>query len=303
MTGQTLVIVNPTAGSKAGLPTNSVSEADLRRALAENGIEAELFTGNDAAQAAREVRRAADAGYATVVAAGGDGTVSLVAKELLGRPTCLGILPLGSAMNFGRSLQIPRQLEAAVRLLHTGQPRSIDVGEIEGRLFFEIASIGVSAEMLEAAQDVDRGAFGGLAQILTPPFQAKPARVRLTMDGRVVETRAFMIEVANTPYTGLGLNLAPGAKLDDGRFDVRVFRRLSGWALIRYFASILWGRTSHAHRVQTYRAAEVTVEAEPPLACRADTLDICRTPCRLSIRRGALKVIAPVPDALPTRRQ
>jgi len=103
-----LVVFNPNAGRKAGLPTNTNDEADLRRALAERHLDAEVFVSSDEAGAVERVRAAVADGYDVVAAAGGDGTVRSVAFELLGTSTALGILPAGTAMNVARSLGIPR---------------------------------------------------------------------------------------------------------------------------------------------------------------------------------------------------
>jgi diacylglycerol kinase (ATP) len=105
-----------------------------------------------------------------------------------------------------------------------------------------------------------------------------------------------MITVANGPYTGLGLTLAPEARLDDGLLDVRVVGRFSTIELVRHFWSIAFGRRAYHPRISTDRARRVRIEAARPLLVRADANDLGTTPVDVTVRERCLWVIAP-PDA------
>ena len=102
-----------------------------------------------------------------------------------------------------------------------------------------------------------------------------------------------MVAVANGPYTGAGMTVAPAARLDDGRFDVRVFRGFSKWELIRHLAGIAFGRYRYAPHVSTYRAARVRITSVHPLPCRADARDLGTTPIEFRVRPAALRVVVP----------
>ena len=115
-----LIVWNPRAGEKAGIETNPNRGADLRRVIASHDLGGELFESDSEAATAARVDAAVRAGVDVVVAAGGDGTVRSVASRLLDSDTALGILPLGSAMNLARSLDIPRELDAAAALIAAG---------------------------------------------------------------------------------------------------------------------------------------------------------------------------------------
>jgi diacylglycerol kinase family enzyme len=91
------------------------------------------------------------------------------------------------------------------------------------------------------------------------------------------------------------MTVAPGARLDDGKFDVRVFRRFSKWQLITHLASIAFGRRRYAPEVSTYRSARVDVTSAHPLPCRADSHDLGTTPIEFRVRPGALRVVVPPP--------
>jgi diacylglycerol kinase (ATP) len=286
------VVYNPSAGTRPRLPAESIDEPGVRELLARHGIEADVAVTESEAEGRVAARDAVGAGYRAVVAAGGDGTFDLVAGELIGSEVPVGILPLGRAMNVARSLSIPRELEQAAAILAAGHERQIDVGVAGGRTFYEIASIGLSAEILGLAHAFDKGHGGSLLELIRVLVRFRRARVRLRLDNRTLETRGLLLVIANGPYTGLGLTLAPDARLDDGELDVRIFRRFSRLELLRHFWAIAFGRRAYAPEVTERRAHRVVVET-PGLPCRADAFDLGMTPIEIAVRPHALRVIAP----------
>jgi diacylglycerol kinase (ATP) len=287
------VIWNPKAGSKAGIPTNGIDERGLRELLRRHGLGEDLVATETEDEARQAAIAALTDGSRPVVAAGGDGTAYLVAEELLGTDVPLGILPLGSAMNLARSLHIPRDLDAAAAILAAGHERVIDVGEVAGRTFLEAVSIGLGAQILAEAHAFDEGRYSSILELIGVLRRARRARIRLRVDDRLINVKAIAVVVANAPFTGLGLNLAPDAELDDGWLDIRVFRRYSRTELLRHFWSIAFGRRAYAPRVDGYRARRVSVETRG-LPCRADDFDLPPSPLDLVVRPGVLRVIAPV---------
>ena len=291
------VIWNVNAGSKGGIPTNGVSEERIRELMARAGLGDELAPTGSAAEARAQAGDAASRGYDLVVAAGGDGTVGTVAERLLGTRTALGILPLGSVMNIGRSLGIPRDLDEAAAVIATGSVRAIDVGEAAGKPFFEAASVGMNAAMFREAQRFETGHWGSIGRTLWVAVRYRPARMSIDLEDGRIRTRALMVTVANGPYTGAGMTVAPEARLDDGKFDVRVFRRFSKLRLIRHLVSIAFGRYRYAPEVDTYRSRNVRIESASPLPARADSRDLGTTPVEFRVRPRALRVVVPTAAA------
>ena len=117
-------------------------------------------------------------------------------------------------------------------------------------------------------------------------------RLELDEDG-VEQTRALMVVIANGPYTGAGMTVAPDAQIDDGRFDVRVFRGFSKPELLRHLASIAFGRRRYAPHVSTFRASTVRVTSVHPLPTRADSHDLGTTPLEVCLQPGVLRVVSP----------
>jgi diacylglycerol kinase (ATP) len=287
------VLLNSGSGVKGGLATNQITEPEVRAAMAAAGLGDELFVTESIEQARQLTREAAAYGYDIVVAAGGDGTVGTIARELLGRQTALGVLPLGSVMNIARMLEIPRELDAAAQVIATGQVRAIDVGIAKGKIFYEGGSVGLNAAVFREAQLVDAGHYPALFAAIWTLIRYRPPRMIIHLDERVLTTRALAVTISNGPYTGLGFTVAPNARLDDGKFDVSVFSRFSRTELIRHFRSIAFGRRQFSPKVRYYRSARVQIEGVHPLPCRADAEDLGTTPVTYQIKPGALKVVVP----------
>lgn len=291
--GPIRVIVNQSAGSKGGIRTQAVTKADIEAVLAQVGLEAEICDSHSEEEGRRLAAEAVRAGYATVVAAGGDGTIGLIATELLRSETALGVLPAGSIMNIPRMLGVPRDLSAAAALLATGVVRRIDVGEAHERPFFEAGSVGMNAAMFREAQRFESGDRASIVRTIWAAIRYRPARMEIALDEGVVRTRALMVTVANGPYTGAAMTVAPHARLDDGRFDVTIFEHFSKWELIRHLASIAFGRRRYVPHISTYRATFARISSVHPLPARADSQDLGTTPVEFRVLPAALRVIVP----------
>ncbi len=292
------VLWNANAGSKGGITTNSTVEPALRELMARHGLGADLVASTSEGEAVEATRDARENGYDVVVAAGGDGTVRLAATHLLESETSLGILPMGSVMNIARMLGISRDLEQAAATIANGRTRRIDVGMCGEEPFFEAASVGMNAAIFRQVQQADEGDYRGIARAIRTAFRYRPARMVVELDDGTFRTRALMITVSNGPYTGAGFTVAPDARVDDGRFDVNVFRHFSKLDLIRHFGSIAFGRRAYSPHVRTYRSRRVRIEGSRPLPARADSEDLGATPVEFVTQHQALSVIVPR-DPLP----
>ena len=286
------IIWNPRAGEKVPGNASGADEARLRELLSANGVRGEVISTESPEDAARVARRAIADGVQLVVAAGGDGTISRLGLELLGKDVALGILPLGTVMNIPRMLGIPRELDEAARVLASRRVAMIDVGEANGRVFFETASVGMNAAMFRAAQHFEEGDWGSPLRVLTVALRFRPARMEITLDAaQRIHTRGLMVTVSNGAYTGMGMTVAPMARLNDGRFDIRVFRHFSKFELLRHMASIMFGRRGFTPHVSTYRSAYVRVDGHRLLPCRADAHDLGTTPLECRVRPASLRVV------------
>jgi diacylglycerol kinase (ATP) len=286
---RTLVIWNPAAGGGNG---DGEARGRLEAALANAGLPFELFESTDAEVTAVRVDDAVTAGVGTIVAAGGDGTVRSIAFRLLGRSTALGILPLGTAMNVARSLDIPMELDAAAHVLADGAVRTVDVGDVSGQPFLEIASVGLAAEVLADATRARTGRIGAVVDLVRRAWRYPRTRMEIELDGRRIGGRAPALAIANGRFTGRALELAPEASMDDGKLDVLVFEGFGGLELAVHLARAIRGRPSDP-RIRHFRARRVSVTSHRPLPVRLDSRNVGTTPVQLLAHRAALRVIAP----------
>jgi diacylglycerol kinase (ATP) len=285
------VIYNPSAGTKGGLPIASRTTDVVRATMAEHDLGDDLVVASSETVAAEASRAAVAAGVEVVVAAGGDGTASLVADQLLGTASALGILPMGSVMNIARSLGISRDLDQAAEVLSSGTEIQIDVGETAGKAFYEAGSVGLNAAIFREAAHFDDPDWLSIVRCVWVAIRYRPARMVIQLDDRLVRTRALMVAISNGQFLGAGMTVAPDARLDDGMFDVRVFRGFSKWELLRHLASIAFGRRRYSPRISTFRSRNVRVSSVHPLPARADQRDLGSTPVEFRTRPRALRVI------------
>jgi diacylglycerol kinase (ATP) len=288
------VIFNPNAGSKRRGPLGGQSAESLGELFAAQGREAQILSTDSTEDAHAQARRLIAADEKLIVVAGGDGTIGEVATELIGHDVALGMIPLGTVMNVPRMLALPLDAEQAVGLLTGPLARTalIDVGEVNGRLFYEAASVGLHAAMFNSERGLGEVRRFSPLRPLWMAFRYRPARMDIELDGSTtVQTRGLMAVVANGPYAGAGMTVAPDARLDDGLFDVRVFRHFSKIELFRHLASILFGRRAYVPHVSTYRAARVRITGRRPLPARADSSDMGVTPIECRVLTRSLKVV------------
>jgi diacylglycerol kinase (ATP) len=285
-----LVVLNASAGGGDG------DLAGRRRAVMEalgnHGVDAEVFDSDSEHHTKRRIDEALGQGYAAIVVAGGDGTVRSVAFDLLDRKMPLGILPMGTAMNVARSLGVPLDLDAAAAVLARGKVRTIDVGEIRGRPFLEVATIGLAADLLAEATKVGEGRLRSALELLRLALRHRRTRVWLQLDEAVVRHRVTTLAVANGPFTGRAMKAAPEASIDDGLLDVVCFLGYGPLDFIKQLARIVLGLTS-GPRTRTYRTRRAIVRSHHPLPVRADSQDAGTTPVEIGVRGRALDVLGP----------
>ena len=307
------VIYNPKAGKKRQLWSRApvIALEDIKNLLEQYQITAEYYPTKQAGHATILAQEAKREGYATVIAAGGDGTISEVANGLINSDVYLGILPLGSYMNIPRMLSIPNDLEKAVCLLKIGRTRKIDVGIIratgEDKLndskdktvrfsyFLENSSIGLEAQLQQNVLEWEKGNKRAILYFLKTIVEYYARRVKITLDeGKVIETRATMVAISNGPYTGAALQLAPKAKLNDHLLTISVFR-MSKFKFLLYLLQLMRSGKTSAKQINTYQSKNVRVETRLPRLVHADASVFGYTPVEYEIIPNALTVISGFP--------
>jgi diacylglycerol kinase (ATP) len=214
------------------------------------------------------------AGGATLVIAwGGDGTINEVASELAFRDVAFAVIPAGSGNGLARELKIPCDVSHAFAVAFDGAERVIDAGEIEGRLFFNVAGVGLDAQVAQefAAHGLVRRGFSRYIEIATRRlFSFRAGEYRIVADGVATQTRAILIAIANGRQYGNGAIIAPDARIDDGRLDVIVVRERSALMAISQIPWLFSGRIGRVPGISMTSAREVTIESADRMVYHAD---------------------------------
>jgi diacylglycerol kinase (ATP) len=297
------LIYNPKAGAKLGLTTNSADSQGARAALELAAVPYDPWPTEREGHATELAQRAVEEGRQLVIAAGGDGTVGEVAQGLVGTGVTLGVMPLGSVMNVARTLHIPRDLEAAARVIADGHVVDMDVGKTRGldgdRYFLEAAGVGLDAGLFRGFNQLERGRSRGLTLRETWRFVRGLGLPRLTLDldGQRREVRTPMLTIANSPFVGAAYAIAPEARIDDGWLDVVIFHRLSALHILVYLLMVAGGRPFPRPRgVESLRAKHISVlTRRRPLPAHVDGMVLGRTPVDFQIVPKALRVLVGAP--------
>lgn len=296
----TVIIVNPNAGGGTALD-------ELRSPIDElTGFE--IRETEQAGDARRLARQAADEGVARVVAAGGDGTLNEVINGLAPDfVPVVGLIPLGTGNDFCRIAQIPGRTDQAVALLETGSERRIDVVRMvageggETRWFVNVSAGGFSGEVSDKNSTEVKASWGPLSYLvsaLDAAAELEPYQVRLTFDrGSDHETAAELelvnLVVANGSHAASGVPVAPGARLDDGLFDVVLIKNAPMSRLSLLAGKIGMGLHREDELVVYRRAERLEVESSPPLDVNADGELVGSSPVTYEIFPGAVRLAAP----------
>jgi diacylglycerol kinase (ATP) len=243
-----------------------------------------------------ELARDADARLLVVV--GGDGSLNEVVNGR--RDVELAVLPRGTGADFGRSHGIPSRFDDAVAVARDGTARALDLGRVtcpEGeRWFANVASVGMSGAVARRANSMSK-ALGGRATFfyaLAREFlRWKNTEVTVRLDDEERRGRLHDVIVANGQWHGGGMWLAPGARQDDGRFDVVLIGDVTKLDFVVSAPKLYRGTHLEHPKVELLRSAVVEVEAPVPLPVETDGEVVGTTPARFDVLPGALRVRLP----------
>jgi diacylglycerol kinase (ATP) len=284
-----LLVANPAAGGR------NAEDGDLERCvdiLREAGFELDrVDTGAESPTSADLARRAVAQGYAVCIVAGGDGTVAPAAAQLLDTPVVLGILPFGSVMNIAHGLGLPLEPVKAAEVIARRREQRVDAGEVNGKIFFETAGVGLDAEIFGAARHAERGNWRRAVRRAMRWVTRRSFRIAIRVDGREHPQLALQVLVMNSPYYGFSLELLPNVTMSDGLLDVAVFPRMGRWSLVSSFVQV-WRGGELPERPIVYRAARIAMASDDRVNVHADGALAGTLPAEFVCRKGALSVFA-----------
>ncbi|HTT11996.1 MAG TPA: diacylglycerol kinase family protein [Burkholderiaceae bacterium] len=291
-------VLNPVSGRGRAQRDRARIEAALRAHHLETIVEVSRYAGH----ALPLIGHALDAGERNILAVGGDGTMHEAANAILKHRAASNVtlapLPVGTGNDWCRFLRVPSDYDAVAARCARGRTELVDVGEArcagseQGRFFVNVAGAGFDAHVLERLPDRRFGALGYLAGVLCGLAGYRPQPMRLQDDTAVVEARTFVVFACLGAYCGGGMNVAPGADLHDGAFDIVHVGDLGRLDALVSLRRLFDGTIGRHPKVRTLRSTRLAIDAPSALAVEADGELIGRTPVRLSVVRNALRVLA-----------
>jgi len=275
------VVINPISGTGGRIEVARARAAQASAFLSSRGSDPSNVFITERSGHARELALAAVArGVTTVVAWGGDGTMNEVGTALAFKDAALALVPSGSGNGLARDLGIPFDATAALEIAFDGTERTIDAGEIAGRLFFNVAGIGLDARVAHrfAVDGLEHRGFRRYMAITMRELVAyQPDQLTVATPASSTTTSSLLVAIANGRQYGNGAVVAPHAKLDDGRLDLVI---VSTRSLVRACAElpmVFLGLIDRVGGVRMEKTESVQVTAPHPVVYHLDGEPIAGT--------------------------
>lgn len=292
-TGGTVALVN--RGAK-GLGDEAACQVMAERIREMTGAEV-VFTRPD--QNVTDLARRHAAHARTLIAAGGDGTVSAVASAVAGSDTVLGVIPLGTLNHFAKDFGIPTELDGALEVLRGGHVVAVDAAEVNGRVFVNNSGLGLYPAAL-AMRDEHREKgwrkwpaliWGGLKAL----GRFRLMTIVVQADGKEVVRVTPMVFVGNNHYTMHGFQLGSRERGDGGSLCLVIPHRTGRLRLTWFGLRALLGQRFPNSELDHIHAESVSIDAgHHRVRVSLDgELTKLRTPLEYRILPGALRVAVP----------
>lgn len=232
-----------------------------------------------------------------VIVGGGDGTINAVAGALLKTKLPLGILPLGTANDLARTLGIAESIDEAARIIASGNLRQIDLGSVNDKYFFNVASLGLSVKI---TQNLSKGAkrrWGVLAYIFTAIkviYKTRPFRAEIRYNDQSIKVKTIQIAVGNGRYYGGGMTVADDAEIDDQQLDLYSLEIKHWWQTVPLIWKLRGGKHQQASGIRTLQGQQIEVYTRKPQKINTDGEITTSTPASFRVIPKAISVFVPL---------
>jgi diacylglycerol kinase family enzyme len=289
------VVLNPAAGKgEAGDARDRIE-----RLLAGPARTVTVHVIDNGPSARRAAQDAIAQGSDILVAGGGDGTLSMVAQNVVGSSRTLGVLPLGTRNHFARDLGIPLDLEAAAAVVLAGKVQSVDVGEVGGRVFLNNSSLGVYPTIVGMRTRLQRRGVAKWLAALWATLVVLRRRPFLGLRIQTVEQtllrRTPFVLVGNNEYRMSGLQAASRDSLSTGKLAVYVMRADRRRGLLLLAWRVAFQGAGEVDELELLRVEAATVETKRErirVALDGELVELA-SPLYYRARPGALRVLVP----------
>jgi len=298
------LIFNPASGQND-------PEQDLAtiRSLLEPTIDLEIRFTTPELDADKIASEAIASGAKTIIASGGDGTLSAAAAVLVGTDISMGVISRGTANAFASALGLPDTIEAACQTILGGAVRVVDAARCNGLPMVLLAGIGFEAETVDRADRESKNRFGVLAYVLAGIQQLQRLEsfeAEIETEEKVISLMASAVTVANAaPPTSILAQGPAGVIFDDGLLDVTVVApasRTGAIAASYHLLSTALNESAAADRddIGYLRAKRVIIRTNPPQKVVLDGEIIGTTPIDVECVPKGLTVFVPIDAAPPS---
>ncbi|MGI6085497.1 MAG: diacylglycerol/lipid kinase family protein [Acetivibrionales bacterium] len=289
------LIFNPASGAAK---KSSLQLVDVIKELQTWKFVPELFLTEPDTDYTRLVSDSIAQGIRMFVICGGDGTVSAVAKEMLGTNAVLGIIPTGTQNNVALSLGIPTDIRSAIKLLRTGKIMKTDIGIAtcgnNTIPFLEICSVGLFSALFQSGDEIQHGDVSKIGDFLSTLTASTPSKISLLLDNKhEIQDVGYVVLVSNMPYIGRRFRVAADNAYTDGLLDVLLCTDVSKLDLmLGYILKKPDTNAAEDPRIKHYKVRNLVIETDPPMPIMIDGFTCKEGTVKIGIRRHALAVIA-----------
>ena len=287
-----LVVVNPAAGGGKTLRLLP----RIKRWLSESPHEFSFSIPGSPDEMRSEITKASARGIDAILLSGGDGTVHDALPAILNANIPFGYLPGGRGNDFSRNTGFTTNLRKSCSIPSNPLFHQLDLPIINQTPFISTAYVGFDAEVNRLAND-GKGYFGGKLGyticVLKSLRNFKPFEIEMTIDGHRFRERVMLITVANGPYYGGGMKIAPQAIMDDGVLDICIVKEISKLELLRQFPKVFNGTHITHPKIIMASGKKIKITSDESREIFSDGEYVGVLPVECTIGSQSLRVLFP----------
>ena len=235
----------------------------------------------------------------SVVLGGGDGTLNSAASALVHSNITLGIVPLGTANDLARTLNIPANIEEACSIILQGHTSAIDVGQVNDQYYFNVANIGLGVEVKKALSEQSKKWWGSLSYAgaaLAAFRRQQPFKVEIRSEHHKLVMRTIQVAVGNGRFYGGGMAIHENASITDNYLNLYAIKPTTLWQLLDVTPMFKGGTFQDVEGVVQLNGQHFTVTTQHSMPVSADGEVITSTPAEFKVQPAAVNVFTPGPQ-------
>lgn len=281
------VIINPTAASGDAAKLHAPIKARLELSGRTYQILTTAYPGHATELAKMAVAQAECEG---VISVGGDGTLLETASGMVNSNKPLGIIPAGTGNDFIKTVGTPADPMEALDFILTHEPRPVDIGQVNDRMFLNVSGTGFDVNVLDETVRFKKH-FKGLLPYMLGLFCAivhyKPIPIILMADGQRIQQEVLICSFANGRYIGGGIPICKEAVPNDGYFDLVVVDHVPRWRIPFYLPALMRGKITQKSFTRHIRCKDFLLQS-PNMRFNADGEVYLMDEARIQVKAGGL---------------